>query len=265
MNYCGSKDRCEKIVGAINDFIQDNNSDLFLDCCAGGLNVTKCIECNNIIINDTDYSLTLFYHRLYATDLPISDISKERYEKLKSEKLNKDIMTWEHGYACTQASFRNMRWAGYASDDKRRQNLNKIEKTRAMIKRRNIIAIWNNDITQFNMEHLGRVVDKYNNPVFYFDPPYYDTAHIYRKNVTKEGYFDYMRMIDVIRDIADCGWKVLLSERITRSDLIMLLGRTYCVKIICEEDINANLKKNGILETEYLYEIVSDKYGGYEC
>lgn len=251
MNYVGSKDRADKIVKRINTYIEDEHIDLFIDYCAGGLNVSKNIICKRIIINDNDKALAMLYNRLIRTDLPFKDISKERYLELKAEKDDPSKLTWEHGFASTQASFRNLRWGGYCSDDKRAQNLRKIEKTRQLIKDKNIIAIWNNDCCSIDVGALENI-NPPQNTLIYFDPPYYETAAIYRKNMKKEGWFEYMYMIDSIRLLVKRGFHVMISERITPAFMDVLLGYGFTTERLEQQALNNNLTTKGDSKIEEL-------------
>lgn len=89
MKYMGSKARLSKeLAPIINNLIKENNIETYIEPFVGGCNMIDSILCENRIGSDNNEYLIAMWGALQNGWLPPSDITKEQYIDIKTNKDN---------------------------------------------------------------------------------------------------------------------------------------------------------------------------------
>ena len=216
MKYMGSKSRIAKyIVPIIQDYINKNNIEYYIDPFCGGCNVIDKIECKHKIASDYNKYLIALLNHVKQSLLLYDEVSKELYDKARTA-FNKgdtsDFEDWQIGNIGFLASY-NGRWfdGGYAKSgyeklkDGRERFRNYYEEAK------NNILNQADNLSDVKFIHLdykeyGKVIDKHKY-VIYCDPPYANTKQY--ANATN---FDYDEFWNTMRKWSKNNI-VLISEQ----------------------------------------------------
>ena len=173
----GSKSRIAKyIVPIIQDYIDKNNIDTYIEPCVGGANVIDKIHCKTKIGSDKNKYLIALLRRVQLEESLIEEVPKELYNRARIAFNNGDtseFQDWEIGNIGFLASY-NGRWfdGGYAKTG--------YEKIKNGYRLRNYYQEAKNNILAQapnikNVEFRAcdyRVYDNVSDCVIYVDPPY---------------------------------------------------------------------------------------------
>ena len=103
MVYLGSKKKYVKdIAPIINNYIKENQIEIFIDCFCGGANLADSINCNTVICNDLSPTLIALHQQMQSDSSVIPkhgdrewwDIANAEYRRLLSN-FSKDLEIWK--------------------------------------------------------------------------------------------------------------------------------------------------------------------------
>lgn len=242
----GSKSRITKyIVPIIQQFIDENNIETYIEPFVGGANVIDKVNCTHKIGSDKNKYLIALLKRV-RDKLPLLDeVSRELYSECRSnwqEQGNK-FGDWQTGNIGFLASY-NGRWfdGGYAksgyeiakSGQRFRDYYNEAKSN--ILKQVNGlqgIEFYFGDYWRFNMDSMQRCV-------IYCDPPYQNT-----KQYDNAKTFDY-----------DLFWKTMKDWSVNNIVLISEQDAPDDFKCIWEQEVSRSIKANDKSKaTEKLFKI----------
>jgi len=228
MKYMGSKNRFAKELLPI--ILKDRKPDQwYVEPFAGGMNMIDKVD-GNRIANDIHTELIEMWKALvYDLWKPPLNVSKELYNKVKSEKQNysKKLVGWI-GFLC---SYSGKYFGGYASDypESRRLKNGKlpnyqteaINSTAKQIPKLKGVKFTNLKYNEIEIPESS---------IIYCDPPY--------QNTTKySNDFNHILFWDWCREKSKQGHKVYISEYNAPSDFV-------CV---WQKETNSQLSANGVI------------------
>lgn len=225
MKYMGSKSRIAKyIVPIIQKFIDDNESELFIEPFVGGANVIDKIRCETKIGSDLNRYLIALLNRA-KDNMPLYDeVPKELYDEARdafNEEDTSSFEDWQIGNIGFLASY-NGRWFdggyaktgyektknGYRLRDYYQEAKSNLEKQSNNNGFRNCIFECR-DYTEYSELDIK-------NAVFYIDPPYANTKKF--KNAIN---FDYDKFWQWCRDMSEEN-VVIVSELNAPDDFVCI-------------------------------------------
>lgn len=183
MKYMGSKSRIAKhIVPIIQNYIDENNIEKYVEVFVGGANVIDKIQCKEKYGFDKNKYLIALLERVKNNETLYEEVSRELYNKARTAFNNGDTSEfedWEIGNIGFIASF-NGRWfdGGYAKTG--------YEKTKNGMRLRNYYQEAKNNILKqapnltgikFKASDYKYSINNFDNSkmVIYCDPPYQNT------------------------------------------------------------------------------------------
>lgn len=228
MTFMGSKNKYKKdIPPIINNYIQNNNVSVFIDCTCGGANLTDKIICKNVHAIDLSPSLIGLHQQAQEDFSKIpSDGNREMWDngytawkKMKqiletkpfSDFTNEDfdkigMLFYEIGCAEWYSSFSNGGFSrGYAKNSSTRNYYQEAWRNHKKQSE-------NKEYQRINF-HCGDYQDivanimQYENTVLYIDPPYKNTSPY---GISKD--FDYTRLYKWLNDISEVH-PIFVSEQ----------------------------------------------------
>jgi len=233
MKYMGSKNRFAKELLPI--ILKDRTKgQYYVEPFAGGMNLIDKVD-GNRIANDIHTELIEMWKALvYDLWKPPLNVSKELYNKVKSEKQNysKKLVGWI-GFSC---SYSGKYFAGYAGDYFDKGKNYEINGERNVLRNYQIESI-NNTAKQIpKLKGVEFTNSKYNeikipeSSIIYCDPPY--------QNTTKySNDFNHILFWDWCREKSKQGHKVYISEYNAPSDFV-------CV---WQKEAKSSLSANGVI------------------
>lgn len=243
MKYMGSKSRIVKsIVPIIQNYIDENNIDTYLEPFVGGANVIDKINCELRIGTDTNKYLIALLNHVEGKQQLLGEVSRELYNDVRTNKDNGKYADWLVGNVGFIASF-NGRWfdGGYAKSGYEKTKNGERYRDYYQEAKKNILAQQKNiknvlfgccDYSEHNTE----------NAVIYCDPPYQGTKQY--ANATN---FDYDKFWNTIRTWSKNNI-VLISEQNAPSDF----------KCIWQQEVSRSIKatdKSKSIEKLFMYNI----------
>lgn len=220
IKYMGSKSRIAKyIVPIIQECIDDNNLQAYIEPFVGGANIIDKVKCcQRIGLDKNQYLIALFRHLQEGGKL-LDEVPRELYTQVKSNYLNDDYEDWYVGNIGFLSSF-NGKWfdggyakSGYAKDSKKglvyrnyyQECKRNIEK---QIRNLNDVLFEAKDYRQWQYNSFETPL------MIYCDPPYQNTTkYSNSKNFNYDEFWNFMK---------SCSTRnyVLISEQNAPDDFI---------------------------------------------
>ena len=245
MVYQGSKNRISKeLIPIIQKYIDDSNSDTYIELFVGGANVIDKVSCKNRIGYDINKSvITLLKYAQNDPDLSIApeDCPFEHYADVRA---NQNTGKYSQEYVALigySASYGGRYFdGGYGRDSRGVRNIYK-----ERIVNFKTQTPYLKDI-EFNvMDYKDLDISKYNNCVFYLDPPYKNTKNYSRQSINYEEFYDFCRELSKNNT-------VLISEYDMPDDFECIWEKSK--KVMQKSD-----RISGELATERLYKYKGGK------
>ena len=246
MVYQGSKSKIVKyIIPIIQEYIDNNNIETYVEPFVGGANVIDKIKCKTKIGTDLNkYVIALLNH--VKDDLPLYDeVSKELYDDARMS-LNSNNNSFENcqiGNIGILAAYNGKWFGGYAHPG--------YEKTKNGLRYRNYYHEKKNNLLKqaknlkdciFEARDYKWINDgSLNNCLIYCDPPYKDTTSYSNANG-----FDYDEFWQIMRDCSknniviiselnapddfDCIWQKDVSRSINAPDKKRAVEKLFIYK-----------------------------------
>ncbi|MGG1671531.1 DNA adenine methylase [Paenibacillus sp. NRS-1783] len=230
----GSKARLAKdIAPKINELIDKNNIDTYIEPFVGGANMIEHIDCKKRIGSDNNEYLIEMWKSIQNGWEPPEKLTKEEYEDIRDnkEKYNKEIVSIA-GFCATY----NSKWfGGYAGIVKTKIDTYRNyydEAIRNILKQKNKLI----DVNFMSVDY--KYFSNYKNCFIYCDPPYQGTTQY---GTCKD--FDYDKFWNWVRDMSRNNI-VLVSEYNAPDDFAIVFEKTLTTTL----DKNSRKK-----DTEKLY------------
>lgn len=195
MVYQGSKNKLAKyIVPIIQKAIDDNNVSTYIEPFVGGANIIDKINCKNRIgydIDDNVISLLKYAQSDEQLSIAPNECTFEHYKDVRSNqnsgKYSKEYVALI-GY---MASYGGRYFdGGYGRDSKGGRS---IYTKRLKNFKKQIPNIMN---VQFECsDYLDLKIERYNNCVFYLDPPYKNTKKYNNQHIDYENFYNFCRKL----------------------------------------------------------------------
>lgn len=193
MVYQGSKNRLAKfIIPILQECIDKNNCDTFIDLFCGGCNIIDKIECKNKIANDSNQDLiSLLRYAKLDNSLSIApdDCSFEHYKDVRADKEHSKYSQEYRALIGYMASYGGRYFdGGYGRDSKGGRTIYKerLANFKSQIPNLNEIKFLCNDYKKLNL-------DKLENAVIYMDPPYLNTKKYDGQKFDHEEFYGFCR------------------------------------------------------------------------
>ena len=240
MKYMGSKSRIAKdIVPIIQKFIDDNDSNIYIEPFVGGANVIDKINCKHKFGFDLNkYLIALLNHVKDGKEL-LDDVTKDMYDAVRSNINSGIYEDWIVGNVGFLASY-NGRWfdGGYAKMSyEKTKNGNRIRDYYREAKN-NLEAQAENlkDILFISNDYRCLNINNIKNAVIYCDPPYKNT-----KKYKNSENFDYNEFWDAMR-----LWSkdniVIVSELEAPDDFIKIWEKSVSRSIKVDNKVKSTEK-----------------------
>lgn len=252
MKYMGSKSRIAKhIVPIIQDYIDKNNIETYIEPMVGGANIIDKIHCKTKIGYDINKYLIALLKRVQENEPLFESVSKDLYDKARTAVNNNDTSDfedWEIGNIGFLASYNGRYFdGGYSKPG--------YEKTKNGLRYRDYYnESKNNLLNQAKNKEFKNIIlysedylkiPTYSNAVIYVDPPYENT-----KQYANSKNFDYKEFWNMIRKWSEnnivivseqhapkdfkCIWRQEVSRSIKATDKSKAVE-----KLFVKEDRNA--------------------------
>lgn len=189
MKYMGSKSRIKKyIVPILQNIIDNNNIETFIDVMCGGCNIIDSIKCKNKYANDISISLIALWRGIQSgKEIPL--YSKEDYKNILKNKEKYDDFTL--GVVGYLHSYNAKYFGGYAGEIITKTGVKRdyrLESISNILKQRGKIL----DIKFFNKDY--KEMKNVKDTLIYADIPYKDTTD-YNSNFNHEQFWDWCRKV----------------------------------------------------------------------
>lgn len=214
----GSKSRIAKcIVPIIQNHIDSNSIETYIEPFVGGANVMDKIKCKNKYGGDYHKYLIALLKRVQDGGSLLDEVSRELYNDVRSNQDNSKYEDWIVGNVGFLASY-NGRWfdGGYAKSGYEKTKNGKRYRDYYQEAKRNIL---NQADGLEGIQFIHRDYREWKdlkNSVIYCDPPYQNT-----KQYANSQNFDYEEFWDVVRKWSK-GNIVLVSEQNAPNDFISI-------------------------------------------
>lgn len=218
MKYMGSKSRIAKyIIPILQNTIDNNNVNGFLDCFCGGANIIDKIKCEHKVGSDINKYLIALLNHVKNEGKLYSSVDKDLYDKARTAFNNKntsDFEDWQMGNIGFLASY-NGRWfdGGYAKSG--------YEKTKSGERYRDYYREASDNLLSqaVNLKNCIFFCKDYtdwkpNNLVVYVDPPYQNTKQ-YANSIN----FNYDIFWNTMREWSKNNY-VFVSEQNAPKDFV---------------------------------------------
>lgn len=239
MVYLGSKSRLAKeLVPIIQEYIDKSNCNTYIELFVGGANIIDKIKCENKL--GFDYNEDLICLLQYAqndTELSIApkECSFEHYKEVRKDKECKSFSKEYRALIGYMASYGGRYFdGGYGRDNRGgksiyKERLNNFKKQTPLLQ----------NIKFECMDYINLDISKYQNCVFYLDPPYINTKKFAKQSIDYEDFYNFCRKLSK-NNI------VLISEFYMPDDFKCIWEKER--KILMKSD-----RQNGLSKTEKLY------------
>lgn len=207
MKYMGSKNRIAKyICPIIVDIFNNNDCEIFIDCCVGGANLLDKIPSNIPKFgNDINEYLVAMWNKVSDGWLPPENITEDDYLHIRNNKDENKALTGYVGFALSYGG----KWFGGWCRDKEGKRNYVDESYRNACKQFPLLK----DV-RFSNKSLFDICPK-KKALLYVDPPY--------KNTTKyKDDFNHEELYKWCRNMKNKGHILLISEYEMPSDFICL-------------------------------------------
>jgi len=197
MVYMGSKDKLAKdIVPIIQNYIKKCDIHTYIELFVGGANVIDKIICDNRIgydINDELISLLKYVQSDTNLSLAPKHCSFEHYKDVRENRKNKtDKYSKEYtaliGFCASYAG-------RYFDGGYGRDRTGKRDMYNERVKNLRLQAPLLKDIEFHCLDYKDIDVSKYNNCLFYLDPPYKDVKKYSVCNIDYDYFYDFCRKL----------------------------------------------------------------------
>ncbi len=215
IKYTGSKSRIAKyIVPIIQECIDKNKIDTYIDCFVGGCNIIDKIICPTRIGNDSNEYLIDFWNEMQkGLDLKSIPMDKDTYTVIRENKGS--YPQYMVAIAGILASYNSKWFAGYAKTHiaKAPSDKNVVVRNYYQESVNNVLKQMPNLIdVKFTCDDYKQSVSNISNAMIYCDPPYFSTTKF------KDG-IDYGEYWEWVRNISKDNF-VLCSEYVAPDDFI---------------------------------------------
>lgn len=235
MKYMGSKSRVKKsIIPILQNIIDKNNINVFLDLFCGGCNIVDSIKCKTRVANDNSTPLIELFKYLQNGHKLLDTVSKEFYDDVRSNDKTDKYPEWIKGNVGFLASYNGRYFdGGYAKSGYEKgkfrnyyqESKNNIEKQ--MLYLEDVLFV-NKDYREFK----GKGV------LIYCDIPYKNT-----KQYNTSKHFNHTEFWEWVRENSKNNI-IVVSELQAPEDFIC----------IWEQDVLRSIKAKGkSLATERLF------------
>lgn len=194
MKYVGSKNRISKyIVPIIQSYIDNLNIENYIEPFVGGANMIDKIICKNKYGFDSHkYLIALLKQTQIDTSIFPNDISESLYKDVKENMGNKyeDWFIGLTGFCSFGGKWFGGYPRGFKNDKVTPRNITN-ETIRNLVKQSENLKDIIFDCRDFRDIDLS----KFNNSVFYCDPPYRDTTKYSTGNFPYEEFYEWCRRV----------------------------------------------------------------------
>ena len=222
MKYMGSKSRIKKyIVPILQEMIDKNNIENYIEPFVGGANVIDSIKCKNKIGADISKPLIeLLKSVVEGKELP-QEISKEHYSDVRSNKDTNKYEEWYKGAVGYLSSYNGRYFdGGYAGECNTKGGVrNYYQEAKRNIEKQ---AINLKDITFITSNYQDLEIP--NNSLIYCDIPYKNTKQYgINKNFNHEEFWEWVRkqsekhIVIVSEQEAPNDFKCIWEQAVTRT------------------------------------------------
>lgn len=220
MVYLGSKKRLAKdIVPILQQEIEYNHIDTFIDCFCGGCNIVDKIQCNMKVASDVHHGLIeLMKHvQNHPEDIP-EDITEDEYNYVRDHKT--ELPEWYVALVGFNASYAGKYFGGFGrdKDNRRRPRAQSVLDT---LRKQDLSNIW---FVCCDYKTYSNVEDC----LIYCDPPYRKTTG-YKHGIAHEDFYNWCRKVSQKN-------KVFISEREMPDDF----------KIVWEKEFKQRIPQDGV-------------------
>lgn len=209
MKYMGSKSRIAKhIVPIIQECIDRNQIDTYIEPFVGGANVIDKIKCENKYGSDNNKYLIALLQRAKNKEPLLHEVPRELYNDVRSNQDNEKYDDWFVGNVGFLASY-NGRWfdGGYAKAGYEKTKNGQRYRDYYQEAKRNILKQADSLVDTWFLHKDYREWNELENCVIYCDPPYANT-----KQYANSLKFDYGEFWDTMRKWSKNNI-VLISEQ----------------------------------------------------
>lgn len=252
--YQGSKNRLAKyIIPILNKLIKENNCEVFIDACCGGVNIIAnpkhSIICNKKYGFDNNKYLIALINKIKFNDLDYIHIDENEYKKVKQDFLlgNNTYEDWYYGYVGFLFSYSGVFMDGYAKGCTIKGHPRHwgLERYNNLLNQKEELKT-----TTFIVENIFNInLDKLNkNMLIYIDPPYKNA-----KQDNKEK-FDTEKFWNLVKEMSK-KCIVVVSEYEAPNDFIVIWEKELLQSI--------NIAKNRQKAIEKLF-VIKDYWWKYE-
>ena len=210
MTITGSKERIAKyIVPILQNCIDTNHINTFIDCCCGGANIIKHINCPNRIGIDNNPNLIALLQEMQKDNFQFPEhMSREDWDRCKN---GQESRLWYIGLCAIFCSYFTRGFnAGYCNDN--HPNGRNYYEGRVKTAKKDLPLLKN---IQF-IENDFSIINNFTNVVIYCDPPYLNT-----KKYDSSKNFNYDMFWSTIRQTSMKNY-VFISEQNAPSDFISI-------------------------------------------
>lgn len=197
MIYQGSKNRLAKyIVPILQEYIDENNIELFIDCFCGGCNIADKIKCKTKIASDYNeelIALLKYVQKDNSLSIAPQECTFEHYSDVReNRKLGTDKYSKEYtaliGYC---ASYGGRYFDGGFGRDARGDRSVYNERIKNLREQAPNLK----DINLFCRDYKDYLKLNIKNALIYCDPPYRNTKQYSKQNINYDEFYDFCKQL----------------------------------------------------------------------
>lgn len=209
MKYMGSKSRIAKdICPIIQSFIDKTGSNNYIECFVGGANVIDKIHCETKVGMDKNKYLIALLDYVSKGGKLLESVTREKYNSVKHNKEN--YPDWMVGNVGFLASYNGKFFdGGFAKPGIEHTKRGDVYRDYYQESKRNILKQANHLIgtTFIHQDFFDLDFSQYNNAVFYFDIPYFNTT-----KYSVDNSFDYNKFYEICREVGKNNIVIVSEE-----------------------------------------------------